>query len=117
MRGYNVPTHLLSTHRPKQCAAVSKHVLALKAIKGNENSVAYIQTAVAEEPNLLHEDLSFAVKEGANRFWFCKRKVNTKFHRMRPCGFVVKASSVNHSASGAAMVGCPPIKQIRTKPY
>ena len=36
----------------------------LQGYKGNENSVAYIQTAVAEEPNLLHEDPSFAVKEG-----------------------------------------------------
>ena len=36
----------------------------LQGYKGNENSVAYIQTAVAEEPKLLHEDPSFAVKEG-----------------------------------------------------
>ena len=36
----------------------------LQGYKDNENSVAYIQTAVAEEPNLLHEDPSFAVKEG-----------------------------------------------------
>ena len=46
----------------------------LQGYKGNENSVAYIQTAVAEEPNLLHEDPSFAVKEGEQVLVLTKEK-------------------------------------------
>ena len=36
----------------------------LQGYKGNENSVAYIETAVVEEPKLLHEDPSFVMRQG-----------------------------------------------------
>ena len=36
----------------------------LQSYKGNENSVDYIETAVVEEPKLLHEDPSFVMRQG-----------------------------------------------------